>query len=249
MTPSDGPHPSDGTAATGPRGTDPPQERRPLAKISTLSRDAGTTAVIATLFLVLRILAISHWNWQTATDVVATVDFGGAASIALGTVFAEPEVTAILIVILGPLTLVTLIWPSKGKSSSPTVPLVFLAGILALMAALIATRGQWWILLGFAIITGVLATVRMLWRRGVAHRTVSRLFRSLGVVSVLGALVMAGTVTTPWVPLEKIETDSGLVYGYVLETPSGYLQVLTEDEREVVIIISSTVDHREVITK
>src|SRR5690625_6636942 len=93
----------------------------PLQTASSLSRDAGITAAITVLFFLLRVLAVSQWNWHTAAEVAATVDFGDAASILLGTVFAEPVVTEILNIVLTPLIIVTLIWPpTKNRSEEHT---------------------------------------------------------------------------------------------------------------------------------
>lgn len=218
-----------------------------LQTASSLSRDAGITAAVTVLFLLLRVLAVSQWNWYTAAEVAATVDVGDAASILLGTIFAEPVVTGILIIILTPLIIVTLIWPPTKNRKTPIVTALFLTGIAALAGSLIITLAEWWILIGTALATLALAAVRVLWKHGLPHRAALRLLRSLGMLGIVGALVMAAGVSTPWVALEHIETDTGPIYGYVLETPSGYVKVLTQDPREVHTLVSSTVHSREVL--
>jgi hypothetical protein len=56
-------------------------------------------------------------------------------------------------------------------------------------------------------------------------------------------LLIAAFGQTPWVPLERIQTTSGTVDGYVLSVDPGYLNVLTTDHR-VEILISADVVSR-----
>src|SRR5699024_3205357 len=202
-----------------------------------------------TVFFLLRILAVSKWNWTTAAEVAATVDFSDAATILLGTVFAEPVFTGILIIALAPLLIVTLLWPPRTSRTTRVVVSLFLADIAALAASLTASLGEWWILLGALLATGALAAVRVLREHGLFHRAALKLLRSLGVLGVVGALVMAAGISTPWVALERIHTETGTIEGYVLETPSGFLKVLTHEPREVHTLISSTVTARQVLNK
>lgn len=224
------------------------EEVAPPASVPTtsVSRNAGITAVVAGLFYFLRILAVAKWDWDTAAEVAATVGFGDAAAILLGTVFAEPLFTGALIVTLTPLVIITLIWPTKDDRTTTAVFSIFLAGIAALAVSLTVSFGEWWITIGALLATAALAAVRMLWKRGRIHRATMKLLRSLGVVGIVGALAMAAGVSTPWVALERIDTVSGPIHGYVLETPSGFLKVLTDDPREVITLISSDVSAREV---
>src|SRR5699024_7856368 len=84
------------------------------------------------------------------------------AIILLGTVFAEPVFTGILIIALAPLLIVTLLWPPRTSRTTRVVVSLFLADIAALAASLTASLGEWWILLGALLATGALAAVRVL---------------------------------------------------------------------------------------
>lgn len=214
--------------------------------VSSLSRDAGITASVAALFFLLRVLAVSGWDWNTAAEVGATVDFGDAASIMLGTVFAEPRLTGALIIAFSPLLVVGLIWPPSQKRTEPILAGVFLILVAVLAASLIATFGLWWIAWGSALTTAAFAAVRILWRHGRIHKATLHLLRSLGVIGIIGVLGLAAAVSTPWVALERIETTTTTITGYVLQTPSGFLKVLNDDPRKVVTLISSHVESRQV---
>lgn len=55
----------------------------------TMGRDVGLSAGAAVLFLLLRVMAVSHWDWSTAFALADVVDFGDAVTIIFGTLFAE----------------------------------------------------------------------------------------------------------------------------------------------------------------
>jgi hypothetical protein len=67
----------------------------------------------------------------------------------------------------------------------------------------------------------------------------------VGPTPLLAALVLAVLVRTPWVPLERIETGDGVVLGYVVDSEPGFHKVLTEEERELLILSDAEVDRRE----
>ncbi|WP_181698172.1 hypothetical protein [Nocardia sp. GTS18] len=67
---------------------------------------------------------------------------------------------------------------------------------------------------------------------------------SSALIVTLAALVLAATVQVPWVSLEEIATKNGVVRGYVVENPPGYLKVLLEQEREIVIVDTADVTGR-----
>lgn len=222
-------------------------EKDHLSRVSSLSRDAGITAAVAALFFLLRILAVSKWDWRTAAEVAETVDFGDAATIMLGTVFAEPVFTGALVIAIAPILIMAIVWPPGARARVPVIAILFLAGLLALTISLTVSLGEWWILVGLVVATLAHFSARRLWREGKVHALTVRLVRSLGALGAVGALAMAAGISTPWVALEDITTDTTTLSGYVLETPSGFLKVLTDEPREVITLISSTVAERQVV--
>lgn len=179
--------------------------------------------------------------------VAETVGFGDAATILLGTIFAKPMFTGALIVVLTPIIVVTLIWPPSKDRRTPVITGLALLALLAIAVSLTISRGEWWIILGALLGTAALALVRVRWAQGRTHRATLKLLRSLGIIGTLAALVMAAGISTPWVALERIHTDEEVIEGYVLETPSGFLKVLTDEPREVLTLISSTVTARDLM--
>ena len=59
-----------------------------------------TTAGAATLFLLLRVLAVSEWNWNTAAIVAESFNFSDILPVAPGTMFARPMLTGAIIAMI-----------------------------------------------------------------------------------------------------------------------------------------------------
>lgn len=68
--------------------------------------------------------------------------------------------------------------------------------------------------------------------------------RSIGVTAVASVLLLAAVVTAPWVPVEHIRTDTGVIARYVMKVEPGYPRVLTQDTRELVIVTAVDVKSR-----
>lgn len=207
----------------------------------------GTTAGIATLFLLLRLLAVSEWNWGTAGAVADSFDFGDALPIAFGTLFARPELTGALIALLLPLALLHVLWPIGGRVGLPSLGRVVAAVALVTIAYVwIRTFHSWWVGIGALALGGVLVAARLIWTRGVGHRIIAGIMRSVGGIAVIGVLLLAVLVDTPWVSKERLETGGGALEGWVLEVQPGFLKVLTE-QREVEILPTADVSSRRII--
>ncbi|MCU4295587.1 hypothetical protein D3I60_00565 [Brevibacterium permense] len=208
---------------------------------------AGTTAGVATLFLLLRLMAVADWNWGTASSIAETLDFSDALPIVLGTLFAEPTLTGILLAVLLPLAFIELIWPAVDLGRGRTLSeLLFPAALLAASVTWLLSFRSLWFVVG-ALGVGILVVLlRLLWREGVGHDLVGRLLRRLGIASVVGFLVLAVFVDTPWMAHEEITVDGQTHTGYVLTAEAGFIRVLT-DEREVLIISSSAITGRGIL--
>lgn len=206
----------------------------------------GTTAGIATLFLLLRLLAVSEWDWNTAGAIADSLDFGDALPIAFGTLFARPELTGFLVALLLPFALLRALWPLGGHGT-PT-----LSGILAAIALItvavvwVRTFDSWWVVIGAVVLGGVLLTARLIWRRGTGRRLVVATMRSAGVVAVVGLLGLAVVIDTPWMSKERLDAGNGPIEGWVFEVQPGFVKLLTE-EREVLVLFTGDIEERTLI--
>lgn len=206
----------------------------------------GTTAGIATLFLLLRLLAVSEWDWNTAGAIADSLDFGDALPIAFGTLFARPELTGVLVALLLPFALLRALWPLSGYGT------LSLSGVLAAIALVtvavvwVRTFSSWWVVIGALVLGGILLAARLIWRRGVGRRIVLGVLRSAGVLAVVGLLGLAVAVDTPWMSKERIDAGEGAFEGWVLEVQPGFVKVLTE-EREVLVVFTGDIVERELI--
>lgn len=212
-----------------------------------ISRNLSISAVKTALFLLLRIFAVSRWDWHVAGDVASTVDFGTAPIIVLGTLFAEPTLTGAAIMILLPMVGFDLFSVRSRESGLSITRLLSVSALAAVGISLIVTVGVWWLPIGSLAIVAAMSGLRVAWEQSFAHTILVALLRRVGLLTGIAVLLLATIVSTPWAPLEVIETTTGSVSGYVLETPSGFLKVLTDDERKLEVLISSDVLSRQVI--
>ena len=173
--------------------------------------------------------------------------FGDAIGVVLGTLFARPTVTAIAVMLLFPLAVVDLVWWTMKHRRVNAGRALFVAFLAAALVALTTTIQVWWLPTGVVVIGATLALMRAGWRQGRGHRMIVGLLRATGALSVVAALLFAFLIDTPWLIREQIETEQGTIDGYVLETPSGFLRVLSDDPREVRIIISRDVLSRTIL--
>lgn len=118
------------------------------------------------------------------------------------------------------------------------------------VTAHVSTYHSWWLLLL------VLAAVGLVFGIGYGVRAGGRLKegalwanRHLVALVGLAMLLGAATITTPWVPLERIELRGGThLRGFVMQAEPGFLKVLTDHEREFLILTDQEVTSREEIT-
>lgn len=208
---------------------------------SQVALGAGIAGGAVVLFLLLRIMAIAHWDWFVAGDIADSMNFGDAIGVVLGTLFARPTITAIAVMLLMPLAGVDLVWSTMTHRRLQIGRALFVAFLTAALVALTTTIHVWWLPTGVVVIGALLALMRAGWSHGVGHRLIVGLLRATGVLSATAALLFAVLIDTPWLIREQIETEQETIDGYVLETPSGFLKVLTDDPREVRILISGDV--------
>lgn len=214
---------------------------------SSVARDAGFTAGIAVLFLLLRLFAVVDWDWTAAAAVADSLDFAETITIAFGTLLAEPVYTGLVVMVLLPLAVLRVVWPLPGKPHASLGNLMFVVVLVACTVALLRTLEEWWLPIGAVIVLVLVAGARRIWRQGAAHRVISRVLGSIGAVAVGAALLLASVLNTPWVSLERLDTADGVVDGYVIEVQPGFVKVLTADERDVEIINTGDIRSRMIL--
>lgn len=228
-------------------GDDEPDGDQASSPVSSLARESGISAGVVGLLVLLRIMAVSEWNWHTASTVAETIDVADIATIALGTLFEQQVLTGLAVVVLLPLTIVRVISAGHDRRHELMPLLVFILGQLILAVALVWSENQWWLPLGVVALTGVLLATRSLGRGGAGRRIVGEILQRLGIIAVAALLLLAALNPTPWVPHEEIRTSDGkTVEGYVLEDVSGTVKVLVPGEHQLVILTAGEVDSRTV---
>lgn len=209
-------------------------------KVEAGGRALPTAASVVFVFLVLRVLAVADYDWRIAFAIVHTIDLNDGVAILFGSLMASEVVTAILLIWLIPMLVIGFFWPTDRGGRHPAAILIFSVAFAALIA-LTLTFHAWWIPLGTLGVLAILVVLDRYRRKGVLHQAVVFVLRSVGVTMVVGILVLAAIVRTPWMPLEKIETRQGVITGYVLEAEPGFVKVLTVDDRHFLILTDNDV--------
>lgn len=206
----------------------------------------GTTAVVAVLFLMLRLLAVARWDWGTVAEIADTFDFSDSFAIAFGTVAVQPWITGIFTAILLPLVLMRIFWPTHDGPHRIEISQILAAVVLTVIAfAMTVTYRNLWTILG-VLGVGALAVAIRLFSRGRLRRWSTTVLSQLAAIALIGVVLLAVLDDVPWMSEEEITTTSGPITGYVLEEAPGFLHVLTAD-RDVLIIPTSHVRARKTL--
>lgn len=208
---------------------------------------AGIWVGMISLVLVFRLFAVSDWNWEVASFLVDSFNFDDALSILMGTLFERPHITGILVAFLLPFTLFRDYWLARARAiTSRTNNWFIILGLLSVVFVLVRSFSMWWVVIVAAVLSAALIVASIVWTKGMAHNTLMRIAKSLGLVTILTILYLAVAVNTPWIPQEIIETDATVHYGYVLDADPGFLRVLTDD-REVLLLPDQDVISRTLV--
>ena len=198
---------------------------------------AAPAAAWAFAFLILRLFAVSGYDWNTAFAVSTTLSVNDGLALLFGSLMAGHLLVAILLMLVLPLLIATYLWSPHGHR--PVVVLPATVALVALVALTVSFR-SWWLPLATLVLLGAFVLVRRLPRRYRLHRASTAAMARVGWLVGVAVLLLAALVQTPWVPREQIATVNGTINGYVLSVDSGYLNVLT-DEHEFVILNRSNV--------
>lgn len=201
---------------------------------------AAHAATWGLIFLILRVFAVSGYNWDTAFAVSTTLGVDDGLSLLFGSLMAGRLITAVLLVCVLPLLIAAYLWGPRGHRAS--VMLVATLGLVTLVALTVSFR-SWWLPLAASVVFAVFALLHHVPRHRRLRRAATAAMARAGSVAGVAVLLGAALIQTPWVPQEQIETTDGIITGYVLSAEPGYLNVLTE-EHEFVILNSSDVRSR-----
>lgn len=201
---------------------------------------AAQLAAWGFVFLILRIFAVSGYDWDTAFLVSTTIGLDDGLALLFGTLMAGHLLTSILLSVVVPLLIAGYLW--GPREHRPLATLLTTVGVV-LLVALTGSFRSWWLPVAAAVVFLALAGAhRRLGQGRLRRASLTAMARASGVAG-FAALVVAAFVTTPWVPREEIETTGGVIFGHVLSVDSGYLNVLT-DEQEFLIVLTSDVRAR-----
>ncbi len=200
----------------------------------------SVTAAVVALFLFVRILAVSHWNWNVASDIADSFNFDDAISILFGTLFEMPIVSGIIISVVLPLAIFRLFWLTRHADRVSNLTDVFVIITLGItLFVLIRSYGMWWPLAIVFAVTGSLIVAALLPESARTRKILSKVGRNAGTLMVASFLLLAVLINTPWIPREQIETDDGKIYGYVLQENAGFIKVLTDDHDVVFVKVDN----------
>ncbi len=226
------PEPSSTSGPTEvPAGSPTPESPRRLAD------GAAQVGAWGLVFVMLRVFAVSGFQWDTAFLVSTTLSVTDGLALLLGSLLAEYQLTAALLVGVMPLLAAEYLWGRRGRRTA--VLLVFVLALATLIALTLSFR-MWWLPLATVAALAVIALTRRLPPRSAARRVLVATVARVPAVAGTAVLLIAAFVQTLWVPLERIETTDGVVTGYVLSVDSGFLNVLTTDH-DFVILLSGDV--------
>ncbi len=199
------------------------------------------SAVWVFSFLILRIFAVSGYNWETAFLVSTTMSLNDGLSILFGSLMAGHVLVAVLLIFVQPILIAALVW---GAQDRRLVMLLAAVVGLVILITLTASFGSWWLPVTATLVLVSFVMIRRLPEANKVRKLwAAIILRAVGVAGA-AVLVVAAFLQTPWVPHEVIETTNDTINGYVMSVDSGYLNVLTDDH-EFVIIVSSDVISRE----
>lgn len=211
-------------------------EEKPLVPKAVSASVAGIWVGMVSLILFLRLFAVSDWKWTVAAELVDSFNFDDAISIFMGTLFERPHITAAFVALMLPLGIFRDYWLARAHALKTRANNWFvIAGLIATLYVLVRSFGMWWALIVAVTLTLLLVTVSILWTKGRARMTLSKVGRHVGALLVAFLVYLSVAVDTPWMSKERIETETSVYYGYVLEAEPGFLKVLTM-EREVLLL-------------
>lgn len=208
------------------------------------TRTTGANAVAAggMLFLLLRLLAVAHYDWHVAFALAETVDFGDVIGVLVGTFLGAGTWTGVLLALVLPLAVARHVRHVRQGNWRPHETVLIAVLIAVFTAALVTLRAWPALLTVLGTGTAVFAVMR---RHGPLRPYLDRLLAHIGVVGWLAFLALGGLTDTVWVPEQRIGLRDGTtVTGYVMDVHSPYTEVLTANGRKIRFLMTEAVISR-----
>lgn len=211
--------------------------------MSPSAASGGTTAALtALMFILLRLLAVARYDWDTAFALADSVDFGDAISLVVGTLLAAATITALLLAVIVPFVIASHLRHLGDPHRSARLTVVL--AVLALFLAAVIRHRLW---AAFALCALVGLGLYLLHRRGGDARTLANSVTArVGALAVAATLVVAAATDEVWVPKERLTTTGGQVLtGYVMKAEPGFVTFLDDRTRTATSLISSQITSRD----
>ncbi|MFC5186630.1 hypothetical protein [Actinomadura harenae] len=213
-----------------------------MPKPSKGTSEANALALGGLLFLLLRLLAVAHYDWDVAFSLADSVNFNDVIGVVVGTFLGAGSLTAIILALILPVAFLHHYKRLRDRDWRPH-HLVMLAVLVGVFVAAVITLRDWATLLVVLVISTAFMIVVL--RDGPGRPWLEKASSHLGVTVWLGLFALAGLTDTVWVP-EAILTlrDGGTVSGYIIDVHSPYTEVLTAHGRQIRVVMSQDVVSR-----
>ena len=209
---------------------------------SAQSWNAGVSSTVWVFaFLILRIFAVSGYSWETAFLVSTTISLNDGVAILFGSLMAGHLLVAILLVFVLPLLVAALLYEPRARRIVMGVSTIV---ALVILVTITASFGSWWLPVAAVAVLVSFMLIRRLPRDHPLRRAWWAVVMRASGVAAAAVLVIAAFLQTPWVPHEQIETTDGTISGYVMSVDSGYLNVLTDDHRFMILISGDVISRK-----
>ncbi|MFC4056375.1 hypothetical protein ACFOY4_42390 [Actinomadura syzygii] len=94
------------------------------------------------LFLLLRLLAVAHYNWHVAFSLASSVNFGDVIGVVVGTFLGAATLTGVLLAVVLPLAFARHVQHVRRGEWKPHQT-VFMAALAGVFAAAVITLRDW----------------------------------------------------------------------------------------------------------
>ncbi|GAB3276061.1 hypothetical protein GCM10027589_01560 [Actinocorallia lasiicapitis] len=191
-----------------------------------------TAALAALLFVILRLLAVTHYEWESAFALSDSINFDDTLGVLIGTFLGEPTWTAVLVSFLLPLLVGDHLRQLRDGRwvIGPALGIIVLAGIFVMAL----TTFRLWPALMVLIIGSVARTV--VWRTPRGEELLDRFAARSGLLVMIAVLFMAGVTDSMWVPKERITLTDGDLVGYVVADDGSFLVILVDETRKITMV-------------
>ncbi|MCS7476254.1 hypothetical protein ACFFQW_05085 [Umezawaea endophytica] len=145
----------------------------------------------AVLFVLLRLLAVSHYDWHTAFALLHTLDLDDAPGLFLGTFMADSRISSVLLIVALPFAFLYLAATRVDGKRVRFGGTLVLVVLVALLISHVKTYHRWWVPIGAAVLAVVLVLLERAHRHPRLRDPITFLLRRSRVSVVVAALVVA----------------------------------------------------------